>query len=329
MSDNLIQAITVEENIETAYRWLCERRKAYSANSDIWDFRFHWQKEHQSIIDDLRSGCYQFSEVSLYPINGEVRSLWSARDALVLRAIAQVLGKYLDIHPTCLHTRDRGGVHAGLAWAYQQRSHYRYFYRSDVKGYYRHIRHGVLLRQLKQQIKNRKLLAILRRYLARVEVCGGVYCPKHQGLNKGDPLAPLMGAIYLKKLDHALSKLGEYRRFMDDWLLFTEHKTELNRAITNTKRILKKLGMIVHTDKTFTGKTDQRFHFLGLEFEAEKIRLPRQRLLAIKTKIAALRKSSDGAAKAYVNRFFCWLQSVLKMFWYARPFCTNEDSHSL
>ncbi len=78
-----------------------------------------------------------------------------------------------------------------------------------------------------------------------------------------------------------------------------------------TARVLKKLGMRVHPDKTFSGNTQQRFHFLGLEFEAEKIRLPRQRLLAIKTKIAALKQSNDGVLSGYIKRLLIWLVSVL------------------
>jgi RNA-directed DNA polymerase len=227
MNKPLLTAIAARENLEAAYRWICQRRKDYSANSDIWDFRYHWPQQRTEIGDQLQAGSYHFDVVSLYPIDGEVRAVWSARDALVLRAIAQVLGSALTTDSACLHLKGRGGVPAGLAWAAEERGKNPYFYRSDVKGYYRHIRHGVLWRQLQRQIRDRRLLHILRRYLARVEVCGGVYCQKHQGLNKGDPLAPLMAALYLQPLDRALSKLGPYRRFMDDWLIFANSRKSL------------------------------------------------------------------------------------------------------
>jgi len=86
----------------------------------------------------------------------------------------------------------------------QQKAQYRYYYRSDIQGYYFHIRHGLVLKQLKRHIKDRKLLHLIRRYLHRVETYGGLYCSKHYGLNKGDPLAPFIGALYLQSLYRAL-----------------------------------------------------------------------------------------------------------------------------
>lgn len=313
-SANILPLICSEQNIDQAYQWLCQRRINYSANSDIWALRAHWSEQRQIIMHDLRLGRYHFSALSLYPIKGEVYSIWCAGDALVLRAIAQVLGPILDIHPACLHVKGNGGVSAGLVWADTQRKAHSYFYRSDVKGYYRHIRHGVLLRQLQQRIRNRRLMAILRRYLARNEYCRGVYSAKHQGLNKGDPLAPLMAALYLKPLDRALSKLGEYRRFMDDWLIFTQDRLQLRRAIKTTQRILKKLGMTTHPNKTFSGSTQRRFHFLGLEFTARQIRLPLQRLLTIKTKVAAIRISKVGLPQDYIKRVERWIKAVISDF---------------
>jgi hypothetical protein len=31
--------------LDTAYEWLCRRRRDYSANSDVWAFRRDWQAE--------------------------------------------------------------------------------------------------------------------------------------------------------------------------------------------------------------------------------------------------------------------------------------------
>lgn len=297
----LLQQITHPDNLQQAFQWLCARRKDYSPNSDVWDFRRHWDDQRASITEAIQTGRYQFDPVSLYAVEHQIRSVWSARDALVLRATAQVLSEGLSIHPSCLHSRGHGGVHKGLRWANQKRKTHRFLYRSDVKGYYRHIRHGVVLRQLRQQIHEPALLHLLRRYLHRVDTHGGHFCCRHQGLNKGDPLAPLIGALYLKPLDVALSKLGEYRRFMDDWVVFTDNKKRLRQAIRTTKRVLKKLGMIVHPDKTFAGPCERPFHFLGIQFEAEHLTIPWQRLLILKTKLAATPCNAEGMHRKRIN----------------------------
>ena len=153
----------------------------------------------------MRHGTWRFSPVNLYLVDGEIRSVWSAADALVIRAVAQLLGPELKIHHHCLHIKGHGGVAEGIRFVKQHYHHNRYVWRSDVKGYYRHIRDGILMRQLGKYVREKRLLHVLRRYLARSEIYGGVMASKHQGLNKGCPLAPLLGGLYLKPLDIALS----------------------------------------------------------------------------------------------------------------------------
>jgi hypothetical protein len=66
----------------------------YSANADIWQFRCDWPREKQRIKGELHVGNYRFSLLSRITLkDGEDTDLWSARDALVLKALAIVLGK--------------------------------------------------------------------------------------------------------------------------------------------------------------------------------------------------------------------------------------------
>ena len=38
----LIDEIASDEVLDQAYDWMCERRKGYCANSDVWDVRWRW-----------------------------------------------------------------------------------------------------------------------------------------------------------------------------------------------------------------------------------------------------------------------------------------------
>ena len=60
----------------------------------MWSLRRCWPHEKEQIKDELRSGSYRFSLLSRVTLkNGEDADLWSARDALVLKALALVLAK--------------------------------------------------------------------------------------------------------------------------------------------------------------------------------------------------------------------------------------------
>ncbi len=77
---NLLDRISSDDNLSEAYTWLCLRRQRYSAHSDIWHLRRHWQTERIAIQQALRQGSYTFAPVQLYNIEGQIRrSLVSQR----------------------------------------------------------------------------------------------------------------------------------------------------------------------------------------------------------------------------------------------------------
>ncbi len=49
-----------------------------------------------------------------------------------------------------------------------------------------------------------------------------------QGISRGCPLSPLMGAVYLKRLDERIEASGAaYARFMDDWVILAPTRRNL------------------------------------------------------------------------------------------------------
>jgi hypothetical protein len=72
-------------------------------------------------------------------------------------------------------------------------------------------------------------------------------------------------------------------------------------------------ALVGSPDKTFLGAVRTRFHFLGVEFGAI-LQLPVERLLLIKTKIAACRQRNDGSELSYcehLKRYLTHLQHRL------------------
>ncbi|MGZ0172951.1 MAG: hypothetical protein ACKVHE_25735, partial [Planctomycetales bacterium] len=59
--------------LQPAYDWLCERRRKYSHNSDVWDVRWRWNELQPAVQRDLQAGSFRFSPLRRYRIDGEVR----------------------------------------------------------------------------------------------------------------------------------------------------------------------------------------------------------------------------------------------------------------
>jgi RNA-directed DNA polymerase len=74
--------------IDEAFQWLCQQRRHWGANADVWDFRFHWHTEKSTLQQALRRGDFRFVPLArVTKANGEVIHLWSGQDALVLKAL--------------------------------------------------------------------------------------------------------------------------------------------------------------------------------------------------------------------------------------------------
>ena len=61
---------------------------------------------------------------------------------------------------------------------------------------------------------------------------GGVDEDIDQRISLGCPLSPLMGALFLDRLDRRMEETGLfYVRFMDDWVLLAPTRWKLRKAI--------------------------------------------------------------------------------------------------
>ena len=50
--------------LDQAYRWLCQQRRDYPPDADVWDMRFHRPAERVRLEADLRAGRYRFRPLS-------------------------------------------------------------------------------------------------------------------------------------------------------------------------------------------------------------------------------------------------------------------------
>ncbi len=100
----ILAELTSDVVMDTAYDWLCRRRRAYPADADVWSLRRSWAEEKERIRTELIAGQYWFALLTRITLaDGEEIDLWSARDALVLKALAIVLAKHLPISTRSTH----------------------------------------------------------------------------------------------------------------------------------------------------------------------------------------------------------------------------------
>ena len=97
--------------LDEAYRRLCQQRKHFPADADIWHFRFRYPFIKHALLWWINSGQYWFSpQQKIIKTNGEVIYLWGSQDTLVMKLIAGVLGSILPLSPRCTHVKGHGGL---------------------------------------------------------------------------------------------------------------------------------------------------------------------------------------------------------------------------
>jgi RNA-directed DNA polymerase len=139
-----------------------------------------------------------------------------------------------------------------------------------------------------------------------------------RGISLGCPLSPLIGAFFLDQLDRQMTVSGLfYIRFMDDILVLAPTRWKLRRAVRLVNEILGALRLEKHPDKTFIGRIERGFDFLGYRFSREGLGLANATIQKFVERAVRLyeqgREQPNGASRlgVYVRRWVGWAQGGL------------------
>ncbi len=328
ISLSLIERIASDEVLDAAFQWLCEKRAHYHFNGDVWQIRRWWTEKKAYLQKLLLADRYQFRELRL--IRGKDRDVewWCSMDALVLKAMALVLGEHLKPHLSlrCFHLAGTGGMKAAVREVSQHLGENKFVFRTDVKKYYASIDHGILLALVRQFVDDSALLRLIRLYLKRFVSDGGEYVDVMQGISLGCPLSPLMGALYLKPLDDRMAELGcFYIRFMDDWVVLTPTRWKLRRAIKAVNEVMGSLKVEQHPDKTVIGRIAKGFDFLGYWFSPEGLGVAKKTVERMLEKVSRLYEqgADEVRIETYLLRWWQWVRSGVDR---VSCFCVGFDA---
>lgn len=271
---------------------------------------------------------YRLSPLLVYRRAGPTEAVaqWSARDAWVLKWLALSLTDQLPVHPRCGHVRGHGGVTASVGEVDRalRMGSFGYVLRTDIKGYYRHIVKQQCLALAKRSISNSIWLTLLKQFLwYSVEDRGEIHTPL-TGISRGCALSPLLGASLLYHVDQDFGAMDDifYARYMDDFLILTRTRWRLRQCVATLNGYFDRGGFEQHPDKTFIGRVEKGFDWLGGEYDAtgltglsaRTIRQHRERCLRLYER-ACRQGLTEAVAQeqvqAYRERWKIWTKGML------------------
>ena len=134
------QMRTTLSQLDDGYRWLCQQRKHFPPDADIWSFRCRYPATKSDLLQEINSGQYRFSpQQKIVKSNGEVIHLWGSQDTLVMKLMAGVLGSILPLSRRCTHVKGHGGLKQSAVDVQRHLHRYQYVCKTDVKSFYESI----------------------------------------------------------------------------------------------------------------------------------------------------------------------------------------------
>ena len=116
-----------------------------------------------------------------------------------------------------------------------------------------------------------------------------------------------------------MERLGlPYVRYMDDWVVLARTRWALRRVVQQVNTLLDHLKVEKHPDKTFIGRIDRGFGFLGYRSVAEGLRLAAQTKQRCVERATRLYEQGAAAGRIgeYVRHWLTWVRSgCLGLVW--------------
>jgi group II intron reverse transcriptase/maturase len=213
---------------------------------------------------------------------GDIRRVWIPKpgggerglgipnviDRWVQQAVHQILAPIYEpsFHGSSHGFRPYRGAKTAIAEAMRHLgAGHRFVVDLDLSKFFDRVNHQRLLDRLRQRVKDRRLLLLIKRMLkAKVVLPDGTRVTTDEGTPQGGPLSPLLSNIVLDELDWELERRGLcFVRYADDCNIFARSERAGVRIMAATRRFIEsRLRLQVNEEKSAVAVPDHR-HFLG------------------------------------------------------------------
>ena len=274
-TDDLMDRIVERSNLARALKRVRQNQGSAGIDGMTVDELGPYLREHWTAIrEQLLAGRYRPQVVRRHEIpkpGGGVRTLGipTVLDRFIQQAVLQVLQPRFD--PTFSESSYgfRPGRRAHDAVCQAQRyvqSGRRWVVDVDLASFFDRVNHDVLMGKLSRRITDRRVLALIRRYLEAGVMANGVVRERHEGTPQGGPLSPLLANVLLDGVDKELERRGHrFVRYADDCNVYVRSKRAGERVMGALVGLYAELKLRVNAEKSAVARVWDR-QFLGFSF---------------------------------------------------------------
>ena len=305
-NQDLFDAVLDSDNLSRAWKRVKANKGAPGIDGmTIADFpayaREHWPAVREQIIQG-RYVPQPVRRVELRKPGGGIRKLGIPviLDRVLQQAIAQVLTPIFD--PTFSESSFgfRPGRNAHQAIRQVQAyvaDGYRIAVDLDLDKFFDTVNKDLLMSLLGRTIADKRLLALIGRYLRAGVLVGEHFEPSEVGTPQGGPASPLLANILLHQLDCELARRGHrFARYADDLVSLVRSARAGERVMRSITRYLHtSLKLEVNPAKSKVAPMSE-CSFLSFTIRGNKIRWTDEALADFKHRVRELTGRSWGVA---------------------------------
>ena len=272
----LLEAILYKDNFNRAYKRVKANKGAAGVDGMTVDEALPYLREHQKeLTERIYKGKYTPSPVRRVEIpkpDGGVRKLGipTVIDRTIQQAIAQQLIPIYE--PLFIETSYGYRPNKSAKDAIQKVKEYAeqgyiFAVTLDLSKYFDTLNHEKLINLLRKEVKDERVIQLIKRYLKSGVLENGVVMETGEGSPQGGNLSPLLANVYLNEFDQEFTRRGvPCIRYADDIVLLAKSKRASERLLeSSTKYLEETLKLTVNREKSRTVSVFaiRNFKFLG------------------------------------------------------------------
>lgn len=313
-SARLMELVVGRENMMAAHHRVVANKGAAGVDEMPVEALMPYLKEHWAAIkEELLNGRYQplpVRRVEIPKPDGKgVRLLGipTVLDRLIQQALHQVLGPIFDpgFSDSSYGFRPGRSAHQAVVAARgHMASGRRWVVDMDLEKFFDRVNHDVLLARVGRRVGDKRVLALIGRYLRAGAMVGGMVTQRTQGTPQGGPLSPLLSNILLDDLDRELERRGHaFCRYADDCNVYVRSRRAGERVLASLTRFLeRRLKLEVNAAKSAVDRPWNRT-FLGYSVTRHmkpRLKVAARSVARFKGKLKALLRRGRGQSLAMV-----------------------------
>ena len=276
---DILGKILEKDNLNRAFKRVKANKGAPGIDGMTVKQALPWLREHnQELKEKIRKGHYTPSPVRRKEIpkpDGGVRKLGipTVIDRTIQQAIAQQL---MPIYEPLFsegsygYRPNRGAKDAIRKIKEYAEQGYTRAVVLDLSKYFDTLNHELLLNILRRNVKDERVIQLIKRYLKSGVMENGVVVETNEGSPQGGNLSPLLANVYLNEFDQEFSKRGvPCIRYADDIVLLAKSERASQRLLESSTKYLEgtlKLKVNREKSRTVSVFASSNFKYLGFCF---------------------------------------------------------------